>query len=157
MTLYNGNKLIIVPRKNKFSINRWKNKIIKFPIVMPLCAEKRQYTYIHTWKLIVITITQFFLLICVLTQHPNNNNNNNLIRCGFKCIFNLPFIYHIINQWLSCKCFIRFNVNLCSLESIFIGLIEGQTLLARPVFLLFPVPWLDGLCFNWYLKLLNWG
>jgi hypothetical protein len=47
-SLYNGNKLITVPRKNKYSIDSEKNKISTFPIVMPLCGEKGQYTYIHT-------------------------------------------------------------------------------------------------------------
>jgi NADPH-dependent 7-cyano-7-deazaguanine reductase QueF len=38
---------------------------------MSLCGEKELHAYIHTYKLIMITITQFSL-ICVLTQHPNS-------------------------------------------------------------------------------------
>jgi hypothetical protein len=47
-SLYKGNKLIIIPRKIKDSINRRENKVSKFPMVMPLCGGEGQYTYIQT-------------------------------------------------------------------------------------------------------------
>jgi hypothetical protein len=46
-SLYNVNKLIIIiSRKIKVSINRRENKISTFRMVIALCGEKGQYTYI---------------------------------------------------------------------------------------------------------------
>jgi hypothetical protein len=58
-----------------------KSKVSTFPVVMPLWGEKVLYAYIHTWKLIIRTVTQF-LLICVLTQHPNNNSVQFILRAN---------------------------------------------------------------------------
>jgi hypothetical protein len=38
--MYNGNKLIIIPRKIKLALTGKKNKIGIFPMVMPFCGEK---------------------------------------------------------------------------------------------------------------------
>jgi hypothetical protein len=35
---------MIIPRKIEVSVNRRENKISTFPMIMPLCGEKGQYT-----------------------------------------------------------------------------------------------------------------
>jgi hypothetical protein len=72
MSLYNGSKLIIIPRIIEVSFNRRKNKISTFPIVMPFVARKdNACTYIHTH-------------IEVNNNNNNNNNNNSVNNCNNK-------------------------------------------------------------------------